>query len=51
MRMEVLDDGRIVVAGQRQLLAGSGADTGRCVSRSHATGGSQRGRRLRYGWP
>ena len=32
MRMEVLDDGRIVVAGQRQLLAGSGADTGLCVS-------------------
>ncbi len=32
MRMEVLDDGRIVVAGQRQLLAGSGADTGHCVS-------------------
>jgi len=31
MRMEVLDDGRIVVAGQRQLLAGSAADTGRCV--------------------
>ena len=31
MQMEVLDDGRIVVAGQRQLLAGSAADTGRCV--------------------
>ena len=31
MRMEVLEDGRIVVAGQRQFLAGSGADTGRCV--------------------
>jgi N-acetylglucosamine-6-phosphate deacetylase len=31
MRMEILDDGRIVVAGQRQFLAGSGADTGRCV--------------------
>jgi N-acetylglucosamine-6-phosphate deacetylase len=31
MRMEVLADGRIVVAGQRQLLAGSAADTGRCV--------------------
>jgi N-acetylglucosamine-6-phosphate deacetylase len=31
MRMEILDDGRIVVAGQRQFLAGSGADTGQCV--------------------
>jgi N-acetylglucosamine-6-phosphate deacetylase len=31
MRMEVLDDGRIVVAGQRQLLAGSAVDTGCCV--------------------
>jgi N-acetylglucosamine-6-phosphate deacetylase len=31
MRMEVLEDGRIVVAGQRQLLAGSAANTGRCV--------------------
>jgi N-acetylglucosamine-6-phosphate deacetylase len=31
MKMEVLTDGRIVVAGQRQLLAGSGADTRRCV--------------------
>jgi N-acetylglucosamine-6-phosphate deacetylase len=32
MKMEVLQDGRIVVAGQRQLLAGSAADTGRCVT-------------------
>ncbi|HUE15167.1 MAG TPA: amidohydrolase family protein [Planctomycetaceae bacterium] len=31
MRMEVLDDGRIVIAGQRQLLAGSAAQTGDCV--------------------
>ena len=31
MRMEVLPDGRIVVAGQRELLAGSAADTCRCV--------------------
>jgi N-acetylglucosamine-6-phosphate deacetylase len=31
MKMEVLTDGRIVVAGQRQLLAGSAADTRRCV--------------------
>jgi N-acetylglucosamine-6-phosphate deacetylase len=29
--VEVLDDGRIVVAGQRQFLAGSGAITGDCV--------------------
>jgi len=31
MRMEVLEDGRIVVAGQRQFLAGSAAQTGDCV--------------------
>jgi N-acetylglucosamine-6-phosphate deacetylase len=31
MRMEVLDDGRIVIAGQRQLLAGSGSATPQCV--------------------
>jgi N-acetylglucosamine-6-phosphate deacetylase len=31
MQMEVLADGRIVVAGQRELLAGSAANTGRCV--------------------
>jgi N-acetylglucosamine-6-phosphate deacetylase len=31
MRMEILGDGRIVVAGQRELLAGSAADTRRCV--------------------
>jgi N-acetylglucosamine-6-phosphate deacetylase len=31
MRMEILADGRIVVAGQRELLAGSAANTGRCV--------------------
>ncbi|MEZ6130172.1 MAG: amidohydrolase family protein [Planctomycetaceae bacterium] len=29
--VEVLDDGRLVVAGQRQFLAGSGATTGDCV--------------------
>ncbi|MCP4170251.1 MAG: amidohydrolase family protein [Fuerstiella sp.] len=29
--VEVLDDGRIVVAGQRQFLAGSGSVTGDCV--------------------
>ncbi|MEZ6123509.1 MAG: amidohydrolase family protein [Planctomycetaceae bacterium] len=30
--VEVLEDGRIVVAGQRQFLAGSGATTGECVA-------------------
>ncbi|HIF01520.1 MAG TPA: N-acetylglucosamine-6-phosphate deacetylase [Fuerstia sp.] len=30
--VEVLDDGRIVVAGQRQFLAGSGATTGDCIA-------------------
>lgn len=34
--VEVLDDGRIVVAGQRQFLAGSGATTGDCVVRMSA---------------
>lgn len=32
VQVEVLDDGRIVVAGQRQYLAGSGATTGDCVA-------------------
>jgi N-acetylglucosamine-6-phosphate deacetylase len=40
MRMEVLGDGRIVVAGQRQLLAGSGADTARCVSEAMQQAGA-----------
>ena len=40
MQMEVLDDGRIVVAGQRQFLAGSGADTGHCVVEAVRHGGS-----------
>jgi N-acetylglucosamine-6-phosphate deacetylase len=39
MRMEVLADGRIVVAGQRTLLAGSAADTGRCVVEAMGHGG------------
>jgi N-acetylglucosamine-6-phosphate deacetylase len=39
MRMEVLADGRIVVAGQRTLLAGSAADTGRCVVEAMRRGG------------
>ena len=33
--VEVLADGRIVVAGQTQFLAGSGATTGECVARFH----------------
>lgn len=38
-RCEVLDDGRIVVAGQRQFLAGSGAFTEECVAgMRHLTG-------------
>lgn len=30
--VEVLEDGRLVVAGQRQFLAGSGATTGDCIA-------------------
>lgn len=37
--VEVLDDGRIVVAGQRQFLAGSGATTGDCIVRMVAATG------------
>lgn len=37
-RIEVLDDGRIVVAGQREVLAGSGAATDTCVVRVAACG-------------
>lgn len=39
MRMEVLEDGRIVVGGQRQFLAGSAADTGCCVVEAVRKGG------------
>jgi len=39
VRMEVLEDGRIVVAGQRQFLAGSGAQTGDCVLEAVRHGG------------
>ncbi len=39
MQMEILEDGRIVVAGQRQFLAGSGADTGQCVVEAVRHGG------------
>jgi N-acetylglucosamine-6-phosphate deacetylase len=38
MEMEVLPDGRIVVAGQRELLAGSAADTSRCVVEAMRSG-------------
>ena len=33
IKVEILEDRRIVIAGQRQLLAGSSLDTGTCVSR------------------
>ena len=33
VEVEVLEDGRIVVAGQTQFLAGSGVTTGDCVAR------------------
>ncbi len=46
MRLEVLDDGRIVVAGQRQFLAGSSASTGRCVVEAHLSGGVSRSEAL-----
>lgn len=32
MAVDVLEDGRLVVAGQRQFLAGSGATTGDCIA-------------------
>jgi N-acetylglucosamine-6-phosphate deacetylase len=38
MEVEVLDDGRIVLAGQRQLLAGSSATTARCVGEAVVSG-------------
>ncbi|MEQ9409582.1 MAG: amidohydrolase family protein [Fuerstiella sp.] len=37
--VEVLSDGRLVVAGQRQFLAGSGATTGECVAHMAAACG------------
>lgn len=36
--VEILEDGRLVLAGQRQLLAGSGVTTEYCVSRAVQTG-------------
>ncbi|MBW3540658.1 MAG: amidohydrolase family protein [Planctomycetes bacterium] len=32
MPVEILEDGRIVIAGQRQFLAGSGAETDACIA-------------------
>jgi N-acetylglucosamine-6-phosphate deacetylase len=37
-KVEVLADGRIVVAGQREILAGSGSATETCVARAAACG-------------
>jgi N-acetylglucosamine-6-phosphate deacetylase len=39
MQMEILDDGRIVVAGQRQFLAGSASQTADCVVKAVRQGG------------
>lgn len=36
--VEILEDGRLVLAGQAQLLAGSGSTTEECVARAVATG-------------
>lgn len=38
-KVEVLDDGRIVIAGQRQLLAGSGQETDACITHAMAAAG------------
>jgi N-acetylglucosamine-6-phosphate deacetylase len=37
--VEILDDGKIVVAGQRQFLAGSGSETDACVTHAMAAAG------------
>ena len=39
VEMEILKDGRIVIAGQRQLLAGSSAQTDHCVVEAVRNGG------------
>jgi len=39
LKVEILEDGRIVIAGQRQLLAGSSLSTDRCVANAVAFGG------------
>ena len=46
VEVEILDDGRIVVAGQTQFLAGSAALTGDCVARFMSTCGVS----LRAAW-
>ena len=38
-RVEILEDGRIVIAGQHQLLAGSGAQTDACVAHAVSVAG------------
>ena len=37
MDVEILEDGRIVIAGQRQLLAGSSVETDTCVANAVAS--------------
>ncbi len=39
LEVEILDDGRIVIAGQRQLLAGSSLETDTCVANAVAFAG------------
>ena len=39
LQMEILEDGRIVIAGQQQLLAGSSLETDSCVSNAIQMGG------------
>mgnify|MGYP006416097503 CR=1 FL=1 len=39
MKVEILGDGRIVIAGQQQLLAGSSLETDTCVSNAMQMGG------------
>jgi N-acetylglucosamine-6-phosphate deacetylase len=39
MKVEILEDGRIVIAGQQQLLAGSSLETDSCVSNAIQMGG------------
>ena len=39
VKVEVLEDGRLVIAGQRQLLAGSGVQTDICVSEAISMAG------------
>jgi len=39
IKVEILEDGRIVIAGQRQLLAGSSRETDTCVAQAMAMAG------------